>query len=214
VVPRVSACGYSSLMARVRDEMQPGNRRPAPPPLDLVQAFVNSRDREAGVELFDSTESLAAWLRSHDLITANARITRRDLAAAIELRETIRQLLLEHNGEPASAGAHTAFARVAARTVLTPQIDADGAIILSAPGGGAPAALSSILAAIAHASAVGTWSRLKACRSDVCQWAFYDHSKNRSSHWCTMEICGARAKMRRYRQRRAADRPISFERVR
>ena len=47
-----------------------------------------------------------------------------------------------------------------------------------------------------------TWPRLKACRDDTCQWAFYDHSKNRSGHWCSMEVCGSRHKARQYRERR------------
>jgi predicted RNA-binding Zn ribbon-like protein len=47
-----------------------------------------------------------------------------------------------------------------------------------------------------------TWSRLKACRDDTCKWAFYDHSKNRSGHWCSMEVCGSRHKARQYRERR------------
>ena len=47
----------------------------------------------------------------------------------------------------------------------------------------------------------GTWLRLKACRNYTCRWAFYDHSKNRSGHWCTMSVCGNRQKSRGYRQR-------------
>ncbi|MGH2778535.1 MAG: CGNR zinc finger domain-containing protein, partial [Actinomycetota bacterium] len=31
--------------------------------------------------------------------------------------------------------------------------------------------------------------------------AFYDHSKNRSGKWCTMRVCGNRAKTRAYRER-------------
>lgn len=49
-----------------------------------------------------------------------------------------------------------------------------------------------------------TWPRLKACREDTCRWAFYDHSKNRSGHWCSMEVCGARHKARQYRARHKA----------
>jgi len=59
--------------------------------------------------------------------------------------------------------------------------------------------------AIAYESMVaGTWSRLKVCPADDCQWAFYDHSKNRSGTWCSMKVCGNRAKVRRYRERRSS----------
>ena len=47
----------------------------------------------------------------------------------------------------------------------------------------------------------GTWSRFKACRKDTCGWIFYDHSRNRSSNWCSMTICGNRSKTAGYRRR-------------
>jgi hypothetical protein len=49
----------------------------------------------------------------------------------------------------------------------------------------------------------GTWERLKVCRADDCQWAFYDTSRNRSRTWCSMSDCGNRAKARAYRARQA-----------
>jgi predicted RNA-binding Zn ribbon-like protein len=70
--------------------------------------------------------------------------------------------------------------------------------------GGVDGALGHVVAAIHAAVAEGTWDRLKACERDVCRWAFYDHSKNRSGHWCSMAVCGQREKNRRaYRRRRA-----------
>ncbi len=50
----------------------------------------------------------------------------------------------------------------------------------------------------------GTWARLKTCRNERCQKAFYDTSKNRSGAWCSMAGCGSRFKARAYRHRRAA----------
>ena len=50
----------------------------------------------------------------------------------------------------------------------------------------------------------GTWDRLKICAADDCRWAFFDASKNRGGHWCTMELCGNREKNRAYRARRSA----------
>jgi predicted RNA-binding Zn ribbon-like protein len=43
---------------------------------------------------------------------------------------------------------------------------------------------------------------MKVCAADDCEWAFYDHTKNRSGAWCSMESCGNRAKGRAYRERR------------
>ena len=46
----------------VRGAAQSGGREPAEGDLRLVQDFVNTLDRENGVELFDGPEGLAAWL--------------------------------------------------------------------------------------------------------------------------------------------------------
>jgi predicted RNA-binding Zn ribbon-like protein len=40
-------------------------------------------------------------------------------------------------------------------------------------------------------------------------WAFYDRSKNRSGHWCSMRVCGNRAKARQFRERRRAEGPAA-----
>lgn len=47
----------------------------------------------------------------------------------------------------------------------------------------------------------GPLDRLKACA--VCPWLFIDGSRNHSRRWCSMNECGGRSKMRRYRERRA-----------
>jgi predicted RNA-binding Zn ribbon-like protein len=40
--------------------------------------------------------------------------------------------------------------------------------------------------------------RLRQCDGHNCTWLFLDKSKNRSRRWCTMDICGNRAKSRRH----------------
>jgi predicted RNA-binding Zn ribbon-like protein len=60
------------------------------------------------------------------------------------------------------------------------------------------------LAVVAEAMADGTWSRLKACPGPHCGWTFYDSSRNRSSQWCSMAICGNRVKGHAFRERRRA----------
>ncbi|MGZ0237672.1 CGNR zinc finger domain-containing protein, partial [Streptomyces sp. CPS1] len=58
---------------------------------------------------------------------------------------------------------------------------------------------SRIAAAVAGALVAGTWMRLKACEAETCHWAYYDRSPAGRGRWCSMRVCGARAKMRRYR---------------
>ena len=56
-----------------------------------------------------------------------------------------------------------------------------------------------VAAAVAEALVAGTWTRLKACEAADCHWAYYDRSPAGRGRWCSMQVCGARAKMRRYR---------------
>ena len=76
-------------------------------------------------------------------------------------------------------------------------IDGDGGVGVSADD-----ALGRIVAVAVTAMLDGTWPRLKVCRN--CGWSFYDYSKNRSASWCSMQLCGNRAKTRAYRKRRLA----------
>jgi predicted RNA-binding Zn ribbon-like protein len=62
-------------------------------------------------------------------------------------------------------------------------------------------ALGRLLAIVAGAQDEGTWTRLKACPADDCQWAYYDRSRNRSAVWCDMRSCGNRHKVRSFRER-------------
>ncbi|MDX3067990.1 CGNR zinc finger domain-containing protein, partial [Streptomyces sp. ND04-05B] len=43
------------------------------------------------------------------------------------------------------------------------------------------------------------WQRLKGCGAPDCHWAYFDRSPAGRGRWCSMQVCGARAKMRRYR---------------
>ena len=50
----------------------------------------------------------------------------------------------------------------------------------------------------------GDLGRVKQCLDEGCGWVFLDLSRNISRRWCSMQGCGARAKMRRqYRRKRA-----------
>jgi len=50
-------------------------------------------------------------------------------------------------------------------------------------------------------------SRIKQCAGDSCGWLFFDTTKNKSRRWCEMEVCGNRAKQRRFHSRQRRDGP-------
>jgi predicted RNA-binding Zn ribbon-like protein len=80
-------------------------------------------------------------------------------------------------------------------------VDPAGQIVVVPAGAGSRAALTRLLMIGAEAATAGTWARLKVCSADDCQWAFYDRSPTHSGCWCSMQICGSRAKSRAYRSR-------------
>jgi len=41
-------------------------------------------------------------------------------------------------------------------------------------------------------------SRLRSCRNPRCRWVFHDGTRNGARRWCSMAVCGNRAKVRRY----------------
>src|SRR6266699_3754411 len=73
--------------------------------------------------------------------------------------------------------------------------------LLPASRGTADTVLAALLAAVAESVASGTWDRLKICRNPDCRWAYYDQSRNLSRAWCSMAVCGNRAKARAFRSR-------------
>jgi predicted RNA-binding Zn ribbon-like protein len=176
-------------------------RQQAPGELELVREFVNTVDIEAGTEALSSPTALGEWLQDHGL--GAVRATRQDLRLAVELREAMRAALLAHTDrQPVPAAASAALDGAACRARLQLRFDKQGRAGLEPQASGAAGALGRLLAIVNDAIAQGTWERLKACREHTCEWAFYDHTKNRSGAWCTMDVCGNRAKARAYRERR------------
>jgi predicted RNA-binding Zn ribbon-like protein len=152
----------------------------APEPLRQVQLFVNSQDLEHDVDWLDD------WLKERRLLGERPR--------AVELRPALRALILANNGFPLEESAVAVFNRAAARVPL--QLG-DGGVPTIAAGGDA---LDEVVAIALGAMLDGTWIRLKACRN--CRWSFYDYSPPRKATWCSMQLCGNRAKTRAYRSRR------------
>jgi predicted RNA-binding Zn ribbon-like protein len=153
----------------------------APEPLRRVQLLLNSCDVHGGAEW------LPEWLAEQGLPGV-------ELQRARELREALRTLVLANNGFPLDPAALEVVNRAAALVSL--QLEESGALRVQADGD----ALDAVAAVVLGAMLDGSWARLKACRN--CNWSFYDYSPNRSATWCSMQICGNRAKTRAYRRRR------------
>jgi predicted RNA-binding Zn ribbon-like protein len=173
---------------------------PAPGQLEVVREFVNTVDVEEGKDDLATPESLGAWLGERGLVSGGEP-TEADRRRAVALRGALRDLLLANDGDRLDPAAVGALNREVERLPLVLRFGEDGAAELAAGGQGVERALAELLVVVHRAMAEGTWRRLKLCREDTCQWAFFDQSKNRSARWCDMAVCGNRHKVREYRQR-------------
>ena len=212
----------------------PENIGRAPGDLAVLQLFVNTLDIEQATDELSDPEALRRWLDRAGLSSnpVNSRAetadrapdgrrqaaracdtpTMADVQEAIRLREALRTVLRSHvTHGPASARAGAAsdaaatLREISGRMPTRLDVGDDGRIWPAAAGSGTQAALARILLIAAEAATLGTWERLKACSADDCQWAFYDRSPTRNGCWCTMQICGSRAKSRAYRRRTATN---------
>jgi predicted RNA-binding Zn ribbon-like protein len=188
---------------------QPGGRVPAPGELAFVQAFINSHydlEFEHGVDLFGTPGRLAAWLRERDLLVAreSGTLDARDVRRAIRLREALRSIA-GANGDPATgapADALAALDRAARGVAIVVRFTPAGPRFAGGRAAGIERAIGLVVAITARAMIDGSWSRLKVCPGEDCGWAFYDQSRNQSGRWCSMTVCGGRAKARAYYRRR------------
>ena len=175
----------------------------APGRLDLIRQFVNSVDFDDGEEELSSPEYLRAWLAERELMGADDPVTEGDLRRAIDVREGLRAQLLANNGAELDTAAVELLDAAAGRACLRVFIVPGEGPCLAPDATGVDGALAELLGISARAVADGTWERFKACPRDVCRWAFYDRSKNRSKKWCDMDSCGNVEKARSYRKRHA-----------
>jgi predicted RNA-binding Zn ribbon-like protein len=177
-------------------------RKKAPDDLVLIEEFVNTWDIE-DVDTLRSPHDLAAWLVSHGLAGPNEAFGQDDLARAIAVREALRALLLANNEGELDPRAPATLTAAAGRADLSVTVDAEGRARLEPRAGGIDRVVGRLLGIVARAQADGTWDRLKACPWHTCYAAFYDHSRNRSRTWCSMSVCGNRAKAQTYRRQHA-----------
>lgn len=188
-------------------ETQPGRRESAPGELKIVQDFLNTADLEAGSDELADPDALREWLGRRGLLDPRTPLSEGDLRRALAVREALRGLALaNHDGDPDPRDLEV-LNRVAGAARLRFRFERTGGARLEPDLPGIDGALACLLAIVVTAFVEGTWGRVKVCRSETCRWAFYDRSRNRSSRWCTMALCGNRRKARAYRRRRRGPRP-------
>jgi predicted RNA-binding Zn ribbon-like protein len=181
----------------------PVTRQPAPGALALVQDFVNTAELPGGYDELADVAATVQWLgvRGYEVGLDEAQHRR-----IIETREHLRSLIGVNSGQPLAAASASRLARLLDAAAVHPVVAEDG-VRLASTARGTDGFLAALLAALVQATIDGTFRRLKVCRSDTCQWTFYDSSKNGCGAWCSMRSCGSRAKAKAYRDRHRQEPP-------
>lgn len=173
----------------------------APGPLERVRSLVNTLDVEDEVDALATLDDLRTWLGSQGAVDDSAPLQGADLRRTKALRESLRVALkANHDRAPLPAETAKALEQTAARANVRLTFS-QGQATLVTQATGLDAALGEMAIIVANATWDGSWSRLKACQNDACQWAFYDRSNARASKWCYMSVCGNRAKQQKHRAR-------------
>jgi predicted RNA-binding Zn ribbon-like protein len=187
--------------------------------LDFLNSIATPVDKE--IDWIDDGNGLLAWLEQADLVPAEALETLRteavpgefdDVATqARSLREWFRGFVRERKGRPLPAEdlreleplnrlleRDEGFRRIVAR-------DHGGAIGLELRMMRRWRSPESLLLPIGEALAEFVceedFSHVKACEGPTCTLMFADHTRGHGHRWCSMAICGNRAKQAAHRSR-------------
>jgi len=182
------------------------------------------------VEWLGSGEDLLAWLLQAKLVPPEVLQTIRDSAGPGELdavaaqaralREWLRGFVHKHMGAPLSAEViaeleplNRLLARDEEFTRLVERQDSESA---GAHGASALQLLTQrrwrspeslllpIAKVMAELLATADFTQVKACEGATCRLLFLDTTGGRMRRWCSMAVCGNRAKQAAHRERVAA----------
>ena len=188
-----------TYLGRLGEDIEPGGRDPAPSPLRVVQQFVNTFNHEVGHarDRLGTPTAASRWLIDHELLEQGQGVSIDDLSRLHELREGLRDMTGESPAE--KLRSQRIIDDLGGSIRLAVRLDDDAFMRLEPTGAGVEGVIGSVLAIVHTTKIDGTWQRMKACRQ--CSWLFFDNSRNRSSGWCSMAVCGNRSKNRSYRRR-------------
>ncbi|GLC92862.1 hypothetical protein Tamer19_22700 [Cupriavidus sp. TA19] len=186
------------------------------PGLDFLNSVATPVDEQ--VDWISNGEGLMAWLEQAGLVPAEALALLRakhtpevldDIAAkARGLREWFRGFVLERMGQPLLARD------LAELGPLNRWLGRDaqyGEIVGSADSGlvfrarrrweSPESLLMPIAESLARLVCEEDFTHVKACEGQRCTLLFADHTRGHARRWCSMAICGNRAKVAAHRKR-------------
>jgi predicted RNA-binding Zn ribbon-like protein len=200
-----------------------------PPPFfvgeHLAIDFLNTVATPQGalIEWLADGNDLVGWLQQAGAIDAAAAARMRGFGRAAldeiardarEFRHWLRGFVTARMGKPlrATAGAVAPLNQLLARNHSFPQVQAAGGdaergrrlLLQRVHGWEAPAELlEPIATAAADLICNQDFRLIRACEGSACMLLFLDRTKSHARRWCSMAVCGNRAKVAAHRRRRA-----------
>jgi len=194
------------------------------PALDFLNSVATPVD--ARVDWLDDGEGLLSWLEQSRLVDASAleqvrsqsssRELNRVAEQARNLREWFRRFVRDHQGRPLSRQdlkklepLNRLLVQDASFSQIGPTTVEDGGPfeLRSARKWRSPETLLLPIAeALARFVCSADFRYIKACQGPRCTLLFADQTRSRARRWCSMAICGNRAKQAAHRRRIRATR--------
>jgi predicted RNA-binding Zn ribbon-like protein len=189
------------------------------PGLDFLNSLATPVDTP--VDWLDTGDGLVAWLAQANLVPASVlhdlaeRATPEELDKVAEearvLREWFRGFVRKHMGRPLTPKAmrelgplnallerDEAFSRIA----LRPDSDDDRLELQTTRRWRSPESLLLPIAeALAQCVCDEDFANIRVCEGHVCTLIFADRTRRRARRWCSMAVCGNRAKQAAHRHR-------------
>ena len=194
------------------------------PALDFLNSVATPVD--VPVEWLDDGEGLLSWLQQAQLVSApvleQVRSQSRPgelnkvAAEARHLREWFRGFVHKHRGRPLTRNdlkkldpLNRLLERDDSFSQIAPATGKDGKVFeLRAlrRWRSSDSLLIPIAETLARFVCAEDFTYVKACEGAACTLLFADHTRGRARRWCSMALCGNRAKQAAHRQRLKADR--------
>jgi len=190
---------------------------------DLCLSFANTRvwrRSDRPVELLTDYGALVEWSQASGVLTTQqgaamlaAAVQRPAVAAAaftqaITLREAIYRLFAAvaqgHHADTADVHAVNVVLSVAMAQARLRQTSAGFQWDWLTNGAALEVMLWPIARSTVELLIVPDVMRVKQCPGPQCGWLFLDTSRNQSRRWCTMKLCGNRARVQQHYQRTRA----------
>lgn len=170
------------------------------PGLDLVNTIEGAGEAGA-IEHLHGPADLNIWLGRAVGQDVGPDADEAAFHSALRMRDLLRRLLAQRtDGLRLSPGDLAEAAAICKSSYGMRSLSVQGdRLDWSAPEAPAEARLTHLFRDTVELLTGPADPLIRKCPGDICGWFFIDTSRNRSRRWCTMEFCGNRAKVRRFR---------------